>query len=315
MKQWIISKKYLYKNYGMTTSVKKGVQQFLSLCKSHGLKKIIFSPGSRSAPLVLGFANSDAFETYIIPDERSAAFYALGMAEELNEVVAVVCTSGSALLNYYPAISEAFYRNIPLMVISADRPLEWTDQGDGQTIRQEHVFQNHILAQTTLFEAPKDKDQQWFNRRETSRLFNKAMCSAGGPVHINFPFSEPLYEIEKVELEERHTDLQKRARRVAGRIKNIGGSKVPDELESCNRRLLAIEDKLSGQPSLSDSDLDEVADFIDEQEMQIEDLDEVDEITDLQIRVDELQAEIEQLEEQKNTLLRIIEAGGSMVQS
>jgi len=78
---------------------------------------------------------------------------------------------------------------------------------------------------------------------------------------------------------------------------------------------LAIEDKLSGQPSLSDSDLDEVADFIDEQEMQIEDLDEVDEITDLQIRVDELQAEIEQLEEQKNTLLRIIEAGGSMVQS
>jgi hypothetical protein len=124
-----------------------------------------------------------------------------------------------------------------------------------------------------------------------------------------------LSVVEQVELEERHTDLQKRARRVAGRIKNIGGSKVPDELESCNRRLLAIEDKLSGQPSLSDSDLDEVADFIDEQEMQIEDLDEVDEITDLQIRVDELQAEIEQLEEQKNTLLRIIEAGGSMVQS
>mgnify|MGYP002760468620 CR=1 FL=1 len=120
-----------------------------------------------------------------------------------------------------------------------------------------------------------------------------------------------LSVVEQVELEERHTDLQKRARRVAGRIKNIGGSKVPDELESCNRRLLAIEDKLSGQPSLSDSDLDEVADFIDEQEMQIEDL----EITDLQIRVDELQAEIEQLEEQKNTLLRIIEAGGSMVQS
>jgi 2-succinyl-5-enolpyruvyl-6-hydroxy-3-cyclohexene-1-carboxylate synthase len=185
-----------------TTSAKKGVQQFLSLCKSHELKKIVFSPGSRSAPLVLGFANNDAFETYIIPDERSAAFYALGMAEELNEVVAVVCTSGSALLNYYPAISEAFYRNIPLMIISADRPLEWTDQGDGQTIRQEHVFQNHILAQTTLFEDPKDKDQQWFNQRETSRLFNKAMSSAGGPVHINFPFSEPLYEMEEIDLEE-----------------------------------------------------------------------------------------------------------------
>lgn len=177
------------------TSAKKGVEQFVGLCKNKGLKNIVFSPGSRNAPLVIAFANDDHFSKYVIPDERSAAFYALGMAEELNQPVAVICTSGSALLNYYPAISEAFYRNIPLMVISADRPVEWTDQGDGQTIRQSGVYKNHILAETSLFEVPVNKDQEWFNQRETNRVFNEAMKPAGGPVHINFPFTEPLYQM------------------------------------------------------------------------------------------------------------------------
>jgi 2-succinyl-5-enolpyruvyl-6-hydroxy-3-cyclohexene-1-carboxylate synthase len=181
------------------TSAKKGVQQFVALCKLKGLRNIVFSPGSRNAPLVVAFGNDDTFSKVIIPDERSAAFYALGMAEELNEPVAVICTSGSALLNYYPAISEAFYRNIPLVVISADRPIEWTDQGDGQTIRQEGVYKNHIIAETSLYESPQCKDQEWFNQRETNRVFNQATKAAGGPVHINFPFAEPLYKIEDAE--------------------------------------------------------------------------------------------------------------------
>jgi 2-succinyl-5-enolpyruvyl-6-hydroxy-3-cyclohexene-1-carboxylate synthase len=174
-------------------SKKAGVQQLAESFYHHGVKYIVFSPGSRNAPLVVSFANDDRFKCIVIPDERSAAFYALGMAEQSNSPVAVMCTSGSALLNYYPAVSEAFYRNIPLVVVSADRPSEWVDHGDGQTIRQENVFQNHICASTTLFESPTSKDQTWFNRRSIDEVMNTAKSVQGGPVHFNFPFSEPLY--------------------------------------------------------------------------------------------------------------------------
>lgn len=170
------------------------VQQFLIRAKQHGLKNVVVSPGSRNAPLSISFAESDDFATIVIPDERSAAFYALGMAEALNEPVAVVCTSGSALLNYYPAVSEAFYRGIPLIVIAADRPEEWIDQGDGQTIRQKGALSNHILAETTLIEFPENDNQFWFNFREIDKLFNQAISPVGGPVHFNIPFNEPLYD-------------------------------------------------------------------------------------------------------------------------
>lgn len=180
-------------------SEKIGVQQLVESFYKHGVKYIVFSPGSRNAPLVVSFANDDRFKCIVIPDERSAAFYALGMAEQSKSPTAVMCTSGSALLNYYPAVSEAFYRNIPLLVVSADRPNEWIDQGDGQTIQQENVFQNHICASTTLFENPSSKDQTWFNKRSIDEVMNSAKSAQGGPVHINFPFSEPLYGIVEKE--------------------------------------------------------------------------------------------------------------------
>ena len=82
----------------------------------------MISPGSRNAPLTIGFTNHDFFECYSIVDERSAGFFALGMAQQLQQPVALVCTSGSALVNYYPAVTEAFYSRVPLVVISADRP-------------------------------------------------------------------------------------------------------------------------------------------------------------------------------------------------
>ena len=127
------------------------------------------------------------------------------MAEQLKEPVAVACTSGSALLNYYPAVSEAFYRSIPLVVISADRPTVWTDMGDGQTIRQEGVFSNHIVDQTSLIESPKNEDEKWFNQREIDRVLQR---SKKGPTHINFPFNEPLYNLsEDVITHSVHTEL------------------------------------------------------------------------------------------------------------
>ena len=123
----------------------------VSLCVSKNIKHVVISPGSRNAPLTIGFTYHPDIKSYSIVDERCAAFVALGMAQQLQQPVALVCSSGSALLNYYPAISEAFYSDIPLVVISADRPIERIDIGDGQTIRQKNVYENHILYSANLY--------------------------------------------------------------------------------------------------------------------------------------------------------------------
>ncbi len=119
-------------------------QSIIQICQAKGILDIVISPGSRNAPLTIGFASNPNFKCYSIADERCAAFFALGIAQQIKRPVAVVCTSGSALLNYYPAFAEAFYSQIPLIVISADRPQSKIDIGDGQTIRQENVFANHF---------------------------------------------------------------------------------------------------------------------------------------------------------------------------
>jgi len=180
-------------------------QSVVLLCLSKGINHVVISPGSRNAPLTLSFANHPQINAYSIVDERCAAFFALGMAQQLKKPVALVCTSGSALLNYYPAVAEAFYSDIPLVVISADRPVERIDIGDGQTIRQKNVFQNHILYSANLYSevaldiSPEDrKIQQKFseaqkhNEREINLALNTAI-EQNGPVHINVPFYEPLY--------------------------------------------------------------------------------------------------------------------------
>lgn len=170
-------------------------QTVVQLCKAKNIKHIIISPGSRNAPLTIGFSNDDYFACYSIVDERCAAFLALGMAQQLKQPVALVCTSGSALLNYYPAIAEAFYSDIPLVVISADRPVERIDIGDGQTIRQKNVYGNHILYSANLYseavleEHPKDiklQQKQWESHRHNEQEINKALNTAieeQGPVH------------------------------------------------------------------------------------------------------------------------------------
>ena len=117
-------------------------QTLIQLCKAKNIKHIVVSPGSRNAPLTIGFSNDNFFDCYSIVDERSAGFFALGLAQKTRKPVALVCTSGSALLNYYPAIAEAFYSQIPLVVLSADRPKHLVGIGDGQTINQENVYNN-----------------------------------------------------------------------------------------------------------------------------------------------------------------------------
>ena len=163
-------------------------QSILLICQQKGVQHIVISPGSRNAPLTIGFTNNPYFKCYSIADERCAAFFALGIAQQIKMPVAVVCTSGSALLNYYPAFAEAFYSQIPLIVLSADRPQSKIDIGDGQTIRQENVFSNHSLFNANLHENASV---------ENDVLIQEAIAISNakkGPVHINVPFEEPLYE-------------------------------------------------------------------------------------------------------------------------
>ncbi|WP_295337638.1 2-succinyl-5-enolpyruvyl-6-hydroxy-3-cyclohexene-1-carboxylic-acid synthase [Flavobacterium sp.] len=166
-------------------------QSIIEICKAKGVHDIIISPGSRNAPLTIGFTNQPDFTCYSIADERCAGFFALGIAQQKQKPVAVVCTSGSALLNYYPALAEAFYSQIPFVVISADRPHDKIDIGDGQTIRQENVFLNHSLYNANLLEDASEENDVFINEAINVAIAHK------GPVHINVPFEEPLYQTTK----------------------------------------------------------------------------------------------------------------------
>lgn len=163
-------------------------QSIIEICLAKDVTNIVISPGSRNAPLIIGFVNNPKFTCYSIADERAAAFFALGIAQQIKKPVAVICTSGSAVLNYYPAFAEAFYSQISLVVISADRPLNKIDIGDGQTIRQQNVFENHSICNANLAEGASFENDLKINEALTLAIQKK------GPVHINAPFEEPLYE-------------------------------------------------------------------------------------------------------------------------
>lgn len=181
----------------MQTTKITPVAHLVEICVLHGLSKVVISPGSRNAPLIIAFDAHPAVQVYIVHDERSAAFFALGLAESSGQPVAICCTSGSAAINYAPAISEAYYRNIPLLVLTADRPIEWVDQGDGQTIRQKHLFANFIKADFDLPNSTIHADPS-----ESNRIVNDALNNLKNvpqaPVHLNIPLVEPLYEMQEL---------------------------------------------------------------------------------------------------------------------
>ncbi len=173
----------------MKFSTKILSQTITQLCLKNEVKSVVISPGSRNAPLTIGFTEHPFFKCYSIVDERCAAFFALGIAQQSKQPVALVCSSGSALLNYFPAIAEAYYSDIPLIVISADRPEHLLEIGDGQTIQQENVFGKHILYNANCKEG---NEVQKANEFEINKAIQVAKKKKG-PVHINAPFSEPLY--------------------------------------------------------------------------------------------------------------------------
>lgn len=172
---------------------KSGLFHLARLMKAHNIRHLVVSPGSRNAPVISVFCNDPFFNCVSIVDERSAAFFAMGMALALGSPVAIVCTSGSAALNYAPAIAEAYYQHLPLLVLTADRPVEWVDQADGQTIRQRDVFANFVRKSVELPQQIRSKNDLWYNDRLVSEALNALVYPAAGPVHINLPFTEPLY--------------------------------------------------------------------------------------------------------------------------
>jgi 2-succinyl-5-enolpyruvyl-6-hydroxy-3-cyclohexene-1-carboxylate synthase len=163
------------------------------LVASAGITDVVICPGSRSAPLVLAFVRQRKFKTHVFSDERSAAFIALGIAQGSGRPVVLICTSGSAAYNFAPAVAEAFFQQIPLIVLTADRPAEWIDQLDGQTTRQENLFGRHVKRAWVLSADYEHPDAQWHAQRVINESIYTASQEGPGPVHINFHFREPLY--------------------------------------------------------------------------------------------------------------------------
>ncbi len=174
-------------------SDKPVVRYILEHCYARGIKHVVLSPGSRNAPFILSFPASEYFKCLILVDERSAAYFALGLALKTREPVVLVCTSGTAALNYAPAIAEAYYQQIPLIVITADRPPELIDQADGQTIRQSGMYQNFIRYACQTPSGVLTAAETGHLNRMLNEAFLQALGTSPGPVHINVPFREPLY--------------------------------------------------------------------------------------------------------------------------
>lgn len=172
---------------------KSGASHLTAILKEKEVKHIVLCPGSRNAPLIFSFSSDDYFSCYSIVDERSAGFFALGLSQISQRTVAVVCTSGSALLNLAPAVAEAYYQRLPLLIISADRPNEWVNQGESQTMKQQEVFHNYIRASFDLVQEPLNEIDFLYQDREISEAVDGTVNPYFGPVHINIRFREPLY--------------------------------------------------------------------------------------------------------------------------
>lgn len=166
---------------------------------AHGVKNIVCSPGSRNAPMLLAADSLPGVRTHVVIDERSAAFVALGIAQISRQPVALICTSGTAMLNYAPAVAEAYYQGLPLIVVSADRPERWIDQDDSQTIRQPGALGNFVKKSYDIPDfAADDKDMAIYADREANDAMITAMRRRRGPVHINVRLNEPLTRGERL---------------------------------------------------------------------------------------------------------------------
>jgi 2-succinyl-5-enolpyruvyl-6-hydroxy-3-cyclohexene-1-carboxylate synthase len=186
------------KKYKMITN-KKHIQQLATLLLKKEITDIVISPGSRNAPMINTFHGIPEFNCRNVVDERSAAYFALGLSLAKQRPVAIVCTSGTAGLNYAPAVAEAYHQNIPLIVLTADRPDYWIDQAESQCIRQTGIYQNFVKKEVCLPLGESEKEL-WFAARQINECLNTAVSGIAAPVHINVPLEEPLHELVDAKL-------------------------------------------------------------------------------------------------------------------
>ncbi|WP_031527899.1 2-succinyl-5-enolpyruvyl-6-hydroxy-3-cyclohexene-1-carboxylic-acid synthase [Dyadobacter crusticola] len=221
-----------------------------AICYAHGIRHAVVSPGSRSAPLTLAFARHGGFQMQVCMDERSAAFIGLGIAQQTSSVVVLICTSGSAAYNFAPGVSEAFFQQIPLLILTADRPKEWMHQYDGQTIYQNEIYGKHVKRS---FELPADyghKDATWAINRIVNEAIGVTQTKPHGPVHINVPIREPFYPSQTEEF------VQSEHIRIISRV--ISERTIPtepwndllDELDAA-KRILIVVGQHNPEPELS----------------------------------------------------------------
>lgn len=214
---------------------KKNILQLVALLQAHGVTKVVLCPGSRNAPIVHTLAGNPAFTCYSVTDERSAGYFALGLALHGGQPAAVCCTSGTALLNLHPAVAEAFYQKVPLVVISADRPAGWIGQMDGQTVPQPGVFHTLVKKSVNLPEIHTDEDEWYCNR-----LVNEALLELNhrgkGPVHINVPISEPLFQFTVDALPEARVITRYQGLNIYDRDYNA----LIDRLNKYNKRMVLV---------------------------------------------------------------------------
>lgn len=220
----------------MKNTAKKTARMLASLLALHGVRDAVVSPGSRNAPVLLALDSHPDITSRCVVDERSAAFIALGMSlAQGNAPVALACTSGTAPLNYAPAVAEAFYRGCPLIVVTADRPAEWIDQDDSQTIRQPGIYSNYIKGTYDIDVESSDTDTLWMVNRLINDAINMATSGRPGPVHINVRLADPLGATEEVDGLDPYGDETRLITRVVPELPMMPAA--PANMEELGRRL------------------------------------------------------------------------------
>lgn len=182
-------------------SNKENINLLTSLLVAKGITDAVVCPGSRNAPIVHNLNEAEQITCHPVTDERSAGFYAVGLAQATGRPVVVCVTSGSALLNVAPAVAEAFYQHVPLIVVSADRPQQWIGQLDGQTLPQQGAF-GPMVRRSVQLPEPHDEEERWLCGRLINEALHLATCKGCAPVHINVPVTEPLFLFDEEKLSE-----------------------------------------------------------------------------------------------------------------
>lgn len=174
---------------------KQHITDLAFILKQHDISHVVICPGSRNAPLIQVFERDQAFSCFSIVDERSAGYVALGMCKELQKPVVIVTTSGTSTLNLAPAVAEAHYQNIPLIILTADRPAEWPPQFGNQRINQENIYLQNSKHSYQFPSELSDEKELTAALTIFSEIITRGSSGKKGPVHFNIPLNEPLYEL------------------------------------------------------------------------------------------------------------------------